>query len=138
MDPRWIISIPIVARAVGCMSAPSTVARRQARIQSHAVILPRGIDAGRWYDIVPGRRHNDQRPGMVLLDLGSSMLHFPERCLEYRDAEAHGASADGAAPRKRRRRGMWALSSRHLAIAASLVPVGVAAVFAGRTLLGDR
>jgi hypothetical protein len=120
------------------MSAPSTVARRQARIQSHAVILPRGIDAGRWYDIVPGRRHNDRRPGMVLLDLGSSMLHFPERCLEYRDTAASCAAADGAAPRKRRRRRLWTLSSRQLAIAASLVPVGVAAVFAGRTLLGDR
>ncbi len=127
------------------MHATSTAARRQARIQSQAVILPRGIDAGQWYDVVPGRRHNDERPGMVLLNLGGSMLHFPERCLEYREpgetcarpgASASAAPAAGAPARGRRR--SWTLTGRQLAVAATILPVGLAAVIAGRTLFGDR
>jgi hypothetical protein len=77
---------------------------------------------------------------MVLLNLGGSMLHFPERCLEYREpAEvcARPAASTAVAPARPRRR-TWTLTGRQLAVAATIVPMGLAAVIAGRTLFGDR
>ncbi len=96
-------------------------ARRQARFLSDRVILPEGMEHGRWYDVRAGRRRDDNRPGMVLLDLGVRRLHVPAPCLEFRVDR----------PKMARR---W---RPKVVLAASLVPISlVAAVAVGAFIEG--
>jgi hypothetical protein len=78
------------------------------------VILPEGVEHGRWYDVRTGRRRDDSRPGMVLLDLGVRRIHVPASCVEFRVDR----------PRAVRR---W---RPKLVLAASLVPLSLVAVVA--------
>ena len=70
--------------------APS---RRQARFLRDQVIVPTGVSTSAWYDICSGRRRDDRRAGMVLLNLGTQRMLVPDSCLEFRDAPAHAARA---------------------------------------------
>jgi hypothetical protein len=89
--------------------------RRQARFAAGRTILPQDVAEGRWYDVCAGRRRGDDRPGMVMLDLGTRREHVPVACLEFRTVPD--------------RRGLArAVPRRALALAASLVPVVAAAV----------
>jgi hypothetical protein len=85
--------------------------RRQARFLAEVVILPKGVEPGRWYDVSQGRRHDDNRPGTVQLELGGRRINVLESCVEFRDRPARVL---------RRLRAP-------VAIAASLVPLGLAA-----------
>lgn len=96
-------------------------ARRQARFLSDQVILPEGLEPGRWYDVQRGRRHDDDRPGMVLLDLGTRRLHVPASCLEFR--------VQRPAPVRR-----W---KPKVVLAASLVPLSLVAVVAVGAIAAD-
>ena len=60
--------------------------RRQARFLPDQVIVPTGVNTSAWYDICAGRRRDDRRAGMVLLNLGNQRMLVPENCLEYRTA----------------------------------------------------
>lgn len=104
---------------------PQQSARRQARILSDQVILPEGLEPGRWYDVQRGRRHDDDRPGMVLLDLGTRRLHVPVACLEFRVQRP----ASVPAPVRR-----W---SPKIVLAASLVPLSLVAVVAVGAIAAD-
>lgn len=120
-------------------------ARRQARFSAEKVIVPADLDAGRWYDVCHGRRTTDQRPGMVLLDLGDRRVLMPEACLEFRAAAVESTSALRRAPARRAhpmhmvlRAGLRAARSTLVAhpvgAALSLLPVGLLAIaIAGRT-----
>ena len=88
--------------------------RRQARFVAHRVIPPDGCEPNRWYHVCSGRRREDNRPGMVVLDLGTHRVPVPEICVELRDE----AAAESPAPRRR-----W----RKLALAVT-VPLGLIAV----------
>jgi hypothetical protein len=88
--------------------------RRQARFVPDRVIVPEGVEHDRWYDVTVGRRHDDVRPGSVLLAVGTRRLHVPASCLEFR--------VRPGAPARR-----W---SRKALLAASLVPLGVIAAVA--------
>jgi hypothetical protein len=100
-------------------SEPSAPGRRQARFLRDQVIVPAGVRLEAWYDVCRGRRRDDRRTGMVLLNLGPSRMLVPDNCLEFRTAPARLARA---------------LSHRGLALAASLC---MAAVAIG-TLTADR
>jgi hypothetical protein len=100
---------------------PQQSARRQARFLSDQVILPEGLEPGRWYDVLRGRRHDDERPGMVLLDLGTRRVHVPVSCLEFRVPQPAPAPAPVAPTRR------W--KPKHV-LAASLVPLGLVAMVA--------
>lgn len=63
-------------------------ARRQARFLPDQVIVPTGVSTSEWYDICTGRRRDDRRAGMVLLNLGSQRMLVPDNCLEFRTAPA--------------------------------------------------
>lgn len=63
-------------------------ARRQARFLPDQVIVPTGVSMSTWYDICAGRRRDDRRAGMVLLNLGSQRMLVPDNCLEFRNAPA--------------------------------------------------
>lgn len=62
--------------------------RRQARFLPDQVIVPTGVSTSAWYDICAGRRRDDRRAGMVLLNLGSQRMLVPDNCLEFRTAPA--------------------------------------------------
>lgn len=132
--------------------ATLTVAvRRQARVLTDQVILPDGIESGVWYDVCPGRRRDDNRPGVVLLDLGTSRMLMPESCLEFRQvATGHttgqsGSKADSQAVTRVRSKTVAMRASQAVAVlhgrmpanlrrnvvglAASLVPLGLAAIY---------
>lgn len=94
---------------------PQQPVRRQAKFLSGQVILPEGLEPGRWYDVLRGRRHDDERPGMVLLDLGTRRVHVPVSCLEFRVYQPATA-----APLRR-----WKAKR---VLAASLVPLSLVAV----------
>jgi hypothetical protein len=121
-----------------------TPARRQARMLTHKVIAPDGIDADRWYPICYGRRRDDQRPGMVLLDLGSQRMLLPENCLEFRDPDALRRSSPvrpldagqivAAGTRRLRRR----VAPAGLTLAASLVPIATVALLAAHFVSGNK
>ena len=66
---------------------PTTArSRRQARFLPDQVIVPTGVSTSAWYDICAGRRRDDRRAGMVLLNLGSQRMLVPDNCLEFRTA----------------------------------------------------
>jgi hypothetical protein len=96
-------------------------ARRQARFLSNQVILPEGLEPRRWYDVKRGRRHDDDRLGMVLLDLGNRRLHVPVSCLEF--------LVQRPAPVRR-----W---NPKVVLAASLVPLSLVAVVAVGAIAAD-
>jgi len=62
--------------------------RRQARFLPDQVIVPTGVSTSAWYDICAGRRRDDRRAGMVLLNLGGPRMLVPDNCLEFRSAPA--------------------------------------------------
>ena len=99
-----------------------TATRRQARFAAGRAILPQHAAEDTWYDVCPGRRRNDDQPGMVMLDFGSRREHVPAACLEFRTAPAGGV----------RRLVRPARLARHRALAAalSLLPVGAAVLVA--------
>jgi hypothetical protein len=88
--------------------------RRQARFVAHRVIPPEGCEANRWYNVCSGRRREDNRPGVVVLDLGTHRVTVPEIYVELRE----DLTPHVPAPRRR-----W----RRLALAVT-VPLGVIAV----------
>jgi hypothetical protein len=92
---------------------------------SDQVLLPEGLEPGRWYDVQRGRRHDDNRPGMVLLDLGTRRLHVPASCLEFR--EQRPAPIPGPVRR-------W---TPKVVLAASLVPLGFVAAVAVGAIAAD-
>ena len=97
------------------------------------MIVPSGLCSHTWYDIASGRRRDDERPGMVLLDLGDRRVHVPARCLEFRDA----VGVPAATPSRRLQfphfaRRLAMATSPRAAVAASLVPVGLLALIAIR------
>jgi hypothetical protein len=122
----------------------STPARRQARMLTHKVIAPDGIDADRWYPICYGRRRDDQRPGMVLLDLGTQRMLLPESCLEFRDPDAPRRAGPArpldagqlvaAGARALRRQ----VAPNGFTLAASLVPIGTIALLAAHFVSGHK
>lgn len=98
-----------------------TAIRRQARFAAGRAILPQHASEGTWYDVCPGRRRNDDQPGMVMLDFGDRRAHVPAACLEFRPA-----------PRGLGRfvRPVGRIRHGALAAALSLVPVGAAMLVA--------
>ncbi|HEU4698962.1 MAG TPA: hypothetical protein VFS40_07275 [Gemmatimonadales bacterium] len=144
------------AAAPAAVAAPAAT-RRQARFCAAKVIICDGLQPEVWYEICQGRRRDDNRPGMVLLDLGDRRLLVAEALLEIREVPADAPRA--RLPRPRRVPGIrgarWGLAtlrrrlprtpeSRALvALTASvLVPLGMAAGFAlgrvGEQVLGAR
>lgn len=101
---------------------------RQARFVASKVILSTDVDTSTWYDVCAGRRRSDDRPGMVLLDLGSRREHFPASCLEFRAPPAPEATPLRAAAAVASR--LPRLHGRALAAVVSLIPIGAAALVA--------
>ncbi len=66
--------------------SPPQPPKRQARFVPGRVIVPEDLEPGRWYDVCQGRRRDDNRPGVVVLDLGTRRVAVPEACLEFRTA----------------------------------------------------
>lgn len=62
--------------------------RRQARFLRDQVIVPTGVRTDAWYDVCAGRRRDDRRTGMVLLNLRDSRMLVPDNCLEFRTRPA--------------------------------------------------
>jgi hypothetical protein len=58
--------------------------RRQARFLHDQVVVPTGVRTDAWYDVCTGRRRDDRRTGMVLLNLGDTRMLVPNNCLEFR------------------------------------------------------
>lgn len=111
--------------------------RRQARFCPEKSIPPDGIQPEIWYEVCQGRRRDDHRPGMVLLDLGDRRMLVPEACIELREAPAEAARHPLPLPRRRPEisaamRVAAALPERRrlVAVAASLLPLGLAAAYA--------
>lgn len=104
--------------------------RRQARFVAHRVIPPDGCEPNRWYHVCSGRRREDNRPGMVVLDLGTERVTVPQICVEIR---TEGVATEGIAttgqPVRRRR---W----RKLALAVT-IPLGLIAVATVGLLASD-
>ena len=104
-----------------------TAPRRHARFVAHRVIPPDGCEPNRWYTVCEGRRREDNRPGMVVLDVGTHRVSVPEICVEVRAgvpaADTTPAPASPPAPARRRR---WA---KRVALAVT-VPLGLIAVAA--------
>ena len=69
--------------------------RRQARFLRDQVIVPTGVRTDAWYDVCAGRRRDDRRSGMVLLNLGGSRMLVPDDCLEFRTRPARRPSLTG-------------------------------------------
>lgn len=97
--------------------SPHPALRRQARFVAHRVIPPDGCEPNRWYNVCEGRRREDNRPGTVVLDLGTRRVPVPETCVEIRAGEP----VEAPAGRSRR--------ARRLALAVS-VPLGLVVVAA--------
>ena len=108
--------------------------RRQARFVAHRVIPPDGCAPNQWYAVCEGRRREDNRPGTVVLDVGTHRVSVPEICVEVRAGEQAPASTPAApsppAPGRRRR---WA---KRVALAVT-VPLGLIAVAAVGLLATD-
>jgi len=104
-----------------------TAPRRHARFVAHRVIPPDGCEPNRWYTVCEGRRREDNRPGMVVLDVGTHRVSVPEICVEVRAGVAAAATTpepvSPPAPTRRRR---WA---KRVALAVT-VPLGLIAVAA--------
>lgn len=97
--------------------------RRQARFAAGRAILPRNAIEGTWYNVCAGRRTGDDKPGMVMLDLGGSRQHVPVACLEFRDVPR-------AAPEPASRHAFPRLRRRAATVALSLLPLGAALLLA--------
>ena len=69
--------------------------RRQARFLRDQVIVPTGVRTDAWYDVCTGRRRDDRRSGMVLLNLRSSRMLVPDDCLEFRTRPARRPAFTG-------------------------------------------
>ena len=104
---------------------------RQARFAAGRAILPPYAAEGTWYDVRPGRRQGDNRPGMVMLDLGERRAHVPAECLEFRTAPP---APVGPVPIARYLRPVRLARSRALVAALSLVPLGAAMIIAANRL----
>ena len=89
--------------------------------------MPSGLCARTWYNLATGRRRDDERPGMILLEVNGGRVHIPARCLEFRDAPVAVRTRRSPFPDLARR---LVASSPRAAVAASLVPVGLLAIFA--------
>lgn len=136
---------------VTSISGPARAAtRRQARFCATKVIIPDGLQAGVWYELCQGRRRDDNRPGMVLLDLGDRRHLVAEALLEIREVPADAPRARLPRPRRIRRRSPWSLAALRqrlprieepralVAMAAGvLVPLGMAAGFALSRVVGE-
>ena len=112
-----------------------TAPRRHARFVAHRVIPPDGCEPNRWYSVCEGRRREDNRPGMVVLDVGTHRVSVPETCVEVRagvpaETAMTPAAATPPAPVRRRR---WA---KRVALAVT-VPLGLIAVAAVGLLATD-
>ena len=79
------------------MTQTNARSRRQARFLPDQVIVPTGVSTSAWYDICAGRRRDDRRAGMVLLNLGSQRMLVPDNCLEFRSAPSGVSSLVGRA-----------------------------------------
>ena len=96
--------------------------RRQARFAAGRTILPHNAIEGTWYDVRAGRRTGDDKPGMVMLDLGGRRQHVPVACLEFREAPSATPEPSSRLPLPRLRQAA--------AVALSLAPLGAALVIA--------
>jgi hypothetical protein len=104
-----------------------TAPRRHARFVAHRVIPPDGCEPNRWYTVCEGRRREDNRPGMVVLDVGTHRVSVPEICVEVRaGVPAAGTTPAPATPPASVRRRRWA---KRVALAVT-VPLGLIAVAA--------
>jgi hypothetical protein len=70
--------------------------RRQARFLHDQVIVPTGVRTDAWYDVCTGRRRDDRRSGMVLINLGGSRMLVPDTCLEFRSRPARRSALSGS------------------------------------------
>jgi hypothetical protein len=111
-----------------------TAPRRHARFVAHRVIPPDGCEPNRWYTVCEGRRREDNRPGMVVLDVGTHRVSVPETCVEVSAGEPAAATtpapASSPTPLHRRR---W---PKRVALAVT-VPLGLIAVAAVGLLATD-
>lgn len=117
--------------AAGTAAAAPT--RRQARFCAERAIPPSGIRTDHWYEVCRGRRRDDNREGMVLLDLGDSRMLVPVDCLVFREVPLDAPV--GPLPPPRRRAEDRAEVERRLrralvAVAASVVPAALVAGWA--------
>jgi hypothetical protein len=91
------------------------------------VIPPDGCEPNRWYTVCDGRRREDNRPGMVVLDVGTHRVSVPEICVEVRAGVPAAATTPApASPTASVRRRRWA---KRVALAVT-VPLGLIAVAA--------
>ena len=74
----------------------SLARRRQARFLHDQVIVPTGVRTDAWYDVCAGRRRDDRRSGMVLLNLRGSRMLVPDNCLEFRSRPPRRAGLSGS------------------------------------------
>ena len=58
-----------------------TATRRQARFAAGRAILTQHAAEDTWYDVCPGRRRNDDQPGMVLAKASGSRQRMKDRCM---------------------------------------------------------
>lgn len=122
-------SFDLLSREFHTVTQPTHAApRRQARFVAHRVIPPDGCEPNRWYDICEGRRREDNRPGTVVLDVGTHRVPVPETCVEIRAGMEAQPAADVRDGRRR-----W---PRRVALAMSL-PLGLVAVAAVRLIAAD-
>jgi len=70
--------------------------RRQARFLQDQVIVPTGVRTDAWYDVCAGRRRDDRRSGMVLLNLGRDRMLVPDSCVEFRPPPARRSRVTGS------------------------------------------
>jgi hypothetical protein len=104
-----------------------TAPRRHARFVAHRVIPPDGCEPNRWYTVCEGRRREDNRPGMVVLDVGTHRVSVPEICVEVSAGVPAADTTPGpASPPALVRRRRWA---KRVALAVT-VPLGLIAVAA--------
>jgi hypothetical protein len=132
--------------------------RRQARFCATKVIPPEGFHTDVWYEVCQGRRREDNRPGIVLLDVGDRRIAVAEMLLEVREVPAEAPRAALPSPQRREgdrapRRRTRVVPARPTSIgvrlaarpgmlvamaAGALVPLGMAAGFALSRFLGVR
>jgi hypothetical protein len=133
--------------------------RRQARFCATKVIPPVGLHTDVWYEVCRGRRREDNRAGIILLDLGERRVAVAETLLEIREVPAEAPRAPLPSPRRqegksrapRRRTRVVQPQPTSIALrlatrpgmliamaAGTLVPLGMAAGFALGRFLGVR
>jgi hypothetical protein len=120
---------------------PAGATRRQARFCTERAIPPSGVRTDRWYEICEGRRRDDHREGMVLMDLGDQRMLVPADCLLFRSVPIDAPAEPLPAPRRRaedRAAVERRLRRALVAVAASVVPVGLVAGWALSRVPGFR